>query len=307
MSSSHNVPQTSKASQATTANTKPNRLPAPTLFVGPPSRNASQLSMHNPFPSGNDDTHQFHHSTNTTTNPAQKPPRGKSALKHEFTNEDNKNASKDGAPTTRLQKPSPKSLDARWREMQSTLNEVELTAQNTTHVFGASHAAALQELRTAQIALARAWGRGNEEQRRAAQENGAATSMTSVAPELGAGSSEKFKVAHDLASDRFRANRDRAGTTTSVSTSLSDESDKGSKTTTSAKSQLEEETAQDIRLASERRAANEDYFNKVDAGVKEVVAKLGVVAEAMRGVEGEARSLWSATTDSPTDMRHNKK
>ena len=51
--------------------------------------------------------------------------------------------------------------------------------------------------------------------------------------------------------------------------------------------------------------APEAYFKKVDQGVKEVVEKLEKVAEAMRGVEGESRSLWSnsdrssASTDSP--------
>ena len=59
------------------------------------------------------------------------------------------------------------------------------------------------------------------------------------------------------------------------------------------RSQLEDETAQDIKLAGERRAANEAYFKKVDQGVKEVVEKLEKVAEAMRDVEGESRSLWS--------------
>lgn len=46
--------------------------------------------------------------------------------------------------------------------MQATLAEVELSAFSSTHVFGQAHAAALEELRVAQVELARAWGRGEE-------------------------------------------------------------------------------------------------------------------------------------------------
>ena len=43
--------------------------------------------------------------------------------------------------------------------MQATLAEVELSALSSTHVFGSAHSAALDELREAQIELAKAWGR----------------------------------------------------------------------------------------------------------------------------------------------------
>ena len=44
--------------------------------------------------------------------------------------------------------------------MQATLAEVELSAFSSTHVFGSAHSAALEELREAQIELAKAWGKG---------------------------------------------------------------------------------------------------------------------------------------------------
>lgn len=44
--------------------------------------------------------------------------------------------------------------------MQATLAEVELSAFSSTHLFGPAHSAALDELREAQIGLAKAWGRG---------------------------------------------------------------------------------------------------------------------------------------------------
>lgn len=169
--------------------------------------------------------------------------------------------------------------------MQSTLNEVELTAQSSTHVFGESHARALEDLRNAQIALAKAWGRGNETQAAASGEG---------QPEII--NLNRFKAAEEMVTDRAKATgttRKRADTQASASTTLSDESQLTEDSARSARSQLEDETAQDIKLASERRAANEEYFKKVDQGVKEVVEKLEKVAEAMRGVEVESRSLWS--------------
>lgn len=51
--------------------------------------------------------------------------------------------------------------------MQATLAEVELSAFSSTHVFGSAHSAALEELREAQIALARAWGRGEADEEQA--------------------------------------------------------------------------------------------------------------------------------------------
>lgn len=47
--------------------------------------------------------------------------------------------------------------------MQATLADVEMNAFNSTHVFGAAHSAALDELREAQIQLAQAWGRSGTE------------------------------------------------------------------------------------------------------------------------------------------------
>ena len=258
-----------------TANTKPNRLPAPTLFVGPPSRNASQLSV-------------SRQGIDTGTKTRDPLTRQRTALGRSAESTSGKDAG------SGLRKASDKEAEAKWREMQSTLNEVELSAQSSTHVFGASHAAALDELRRAQVELARAWGRGNEDK----------ASQTAAENEARGEDINRFGNADEIARDRAQIGvprRARGDTETSASTVLSDES--GSTATGGARSQLEDETAQDIRLASERRAANEAYFRKVDEGVKEVVAKLEVVAEAMRGVEGESRSLWSQSTRSSGSER----
>ena len=55
-------------------------------------------------------------------------------------------------------------MDALWAKMQLTLEEVELSALGSTHIFGTAHNTALEELRDAQIALAKAWGRGEADE-----------------------------------------------------------------------------------------------------------------------------------------------
>ncbi|KXT11555.1 hypothetical protein AC579_10332 [Pseudocercospora musae] len=240
-----------------TANVKPSRLPAPTLFVGPPSRNASHLSI---------SRQQTHESSSNARD---------TRRRHFETtggNDDEKSTANTTRPfPTAVKKASERSIEAKWKEIQSTLNEVEVTALSSTHVFGEEHSRALDELGKAQVELARAWGRGNQDR------------------EYGGGGG--FRGAEEIARERrdVGGGRKRAGTGGSASTALSDEtrSNRGG-------GSLEDETAQDIRLASERRAANEAYFKKVEGGVRDVVKKLEVVAEAMRGVEAESRSLWSS-------------
>lgn len=269
-----------------TANTKPNRLPAPLLFVGPPSRNASSLSVSRQTGDAN------------SLKPSRDPLIGhRSTLSRTLLHENGRPTSLTEAgkdKPTPLTKPDDNTIDTKWKEMQATLNEVELTAQSSTHVFGASHGAALDDLRRAQIELARAWARGNEDK------------DSDLDPQDTDINIQRFRGAEDLAVDSsFKGGRPRGSTMDSASTALSDES----VSTTEGPAgdggmhggrrgngtQQEDETAQDIRLASERRAANEAYFRKVDGSVKDVVAKLQVVAEAMREAEGESRSLWSGS------------
>lgn len=129
-------------SSASTSSPHPQRAPPPSLFLGPPSRNASNISLQTPAPQ-----------PASTRAP---PLSSRSARGPDPTS----------APPGRTppQPPQPSRTegdrtDALWAEMQATLAEVELSAFSSTHVFGAAHSAALEELREAQIALAKAWGR----------------------------------------------------------------------------------------------------------------------------------------------------
>ena len=67
------------------------------------------------------------------------------------------------------------------------------------------------------------------------------------------------------------------------------------------KNELEEETEHDILLAKKRREANDRYFQKVNAGVLDVVAKLEEVAKAMKGVEMESREIWGEPNSASGD------
>lgn len=176
--------------------------------------------------------------------------------------------------------------------MQSTLNEVELTAQSSTHVFGESHAKALDALRDAQIALAYAWGRGNEE---SGMLN--SVSLDNTISQFSMDGERRQSAASSTGGHgESRRTRPRADTQASMSTVLSDESVRSDDTARESKVQMEDETAEDIRRASERRGKNEEYFRMVEKSVGDVVGKLDIVAEAMRGVEAESRSLWSGSS-----------
>jgi hypothetical protein len=153
--------------------------------------------------------------------------------------------------------------------MQNTLEEVELSAIKGPGmtVFGSEHSRALDELRRAQIDLAKAWARSEAEESGQfvkERESASGTDATDM-----------------LASDR-RANELGGMGSPSVSATGS----------TVERTRLEEETEKDIELSRKRREANDRYFEKVNKGVLEVVKKLEEVARAMKGVEVESKEIW---------------
>jgi len=254
------------------------REPPPALFLGPPSQNASHVSLPgilaNPVP---------------PVNPSQRAPllRQRSQLVPPRTNLDGPADAAPGAGLPRNTLPHQRQAsegqkqadrtDALWAEMQITLEEVELSAVNGTHVFGPEHSEALEGLRTAQIALAQAWARSEadeavevaDKESKVARSTGLLVSEGKSVPDGTDGAGAK-STAH--------SSSDRPG-----SSRLGAEKN-GSK--------LEEETEADILLARKRREANDRYFQRVNGGVLEVVAKLEEVAAAMRAVEQESRDIW---------------
>ncbi|KIW05202.1 uncharacterized protein PV09_03746 [Verruconis gallopava] len=249
------------------SSTKPriSRLPAPSLFVGPPSRNASNLSLTSPKEGG---------SSSAKPLSRQRSRLGQSSEVHDVPSspvESNTSGGLSRHPTVQIstwEGVSNERTDALWAEMQNTLEEVELNATSGTHVFGPGHSRALEELRTAQIALAQAWAKSEADEDQ--------TGSTSATAHSGsAGATNPINTVDSLSGDRANKLGQVAATQPA-----------GSKT------QLEEDTEKDIALARQRREANDRYFERVNQGVLEVVKKLEVVAKAMKDVEVESKEIW---------------
>jgi hypothetical protein len=177
--------------------------------------------------------------------------------------------------------------DALWAEMQSTLEEVELSAANGTHVFGPEHSKALEELRAAQIGLAQAWARSEADEVVESRDQ----------------ESRGGRVAGMLGSEG-RSALDTLGTEARGSTigSSGRPGSSGAAAPVRMGSKLEQETEADILLARRRREANDKYFQRVNGGVLDVVAKLEEVAVAMRAVEQESRDIWGENESDGTSL-----
>lgn len=177
--------------------------------------------------------------------------------------------------------------DALWAEMQATLEEVELSASGGTHIFGPDHERKLSELRMAQIALAQAWARSEADDAIGTTGGGNAKSAAAdaegaAAPADGAGKGEGTGGA---ATD--------GGAKSSAGTGSGRPGSSGAGGPGGLGAKLEEETEVDILLARKRREANDRYFQRVNQGVLDVVAKLEEVAIAMRAVEQESKDIWA--------------
>lgn len=178
--------------------------------------------------------------------------------------------------------------DALWAEMQATLEEVELSASGGTHVFGPDHDRKLAELRAAQITLAQAWARSEaddviETGREAVEASGG----------------EELRRSRGTA-DPPKGTTDAADTVKSTAGTNSAPGAGGSGAGVDRlEAKLEEETEVDILLARKRREANDQYFQRVNRGVLDVVAKLGEVAVAMKEVGQESRDIWGENESTP--------
>ncbi|KAI8934255.1 hypothetical protein NX059_008997 [Plenodomus lindquistii] len=262
--------------------TQSNRLPAPALFVGPPSRNASNTSLLPPGGDSRDPTRAPLVRQRSLLSPESKRPLPPTTGNQYDGDNLTLTTSNPSAPFQRRQRAQSQAAEAEassraeavWAEMQNTLEEVELSAIKGPGmtVFGSDHSRALDELRKAQIELAKAWARSEAEEH---EESG-----------------DQQKKSHDikatdLTSQTLANTRDNAATA------------KGDKLFDRIK--LEEETEKDIELSRKRREENDRYFEKVNRGVQEVVVRLEEVAKAMRGVESESKEIWGHGSDGTAD------
>ncbi|OKL58962.1 hypothetical protein UA08_05520 [Talaromyces atroroseus] len=222
------------------------RLPPPSLFQGPPSRNESSNSVQVGLLPGNQ-----------ASASAQRPGAQRTWSRISTTSAAGNRSISPFMTRTMLPKET-ESAEALWQEMQNTLAEVELSAFKGEHVFGEEHSKALEELRIKQLKLAQTWTRHD------AEEVDEKTDDTDQ-PEP---QTQKTGTALD-----------KAGTTDSTATYKA----------------LEAETEKDLQQARKRRQANDQYFERVNNGVLDVVASLEEVAEAMRAVKRESEDIWSDT------------
>lgn len=250
------------------------RLPPPSLFQGPPSRNASNISLVTPGPLPSN------RPPKPTTSGGSKAAPQPAALPRSLSAR---------ARQSQAQTDSDR-LDALWAEMQNTLAEVELSADSGSHVFGSNHGQALEDLRTAQLGLAQAWARteaaeeAHEEQERDHGVGGDGSGEVNSAGAKAAGGGGGILSGDDHEGGGFEKDGTKGGLRPLPEIVAGQDPGKGS---------LEEETEKDIRSARRRREANDRYFERVNTGVLEVVAKLEDVALAMRAVEKESRDIWS--------------
>ncbi|KKK18924.1 hypothetical protein P175DRAFT_0498972 [Aspergillus ochraceoroseus IBT 24754] len=221
------------------------RVPPPALFQGPPSHNASNLSVQPPVPM-------------VVTPGGQAPPR---PLLNR--NRSSKPLDTHGALSPFLSRTQSKGeidgSDALWEEMQSALSDVEVSAAARGHVFGEKHSEALEDLRMKHLWLAQAWARSEAED-------------------------EVVESKPPAAQKPPFAKMDSR--TTGPAGQTPGEADSSSRN-------LDEETEKDILLARDRREANDRYFDRVNNGVLDVVAKLEEIAQAMRTMETESKDIWS--------------
>lgn len=171
--------------------------------------------------------------------------------------------------------------------MQSTLEEVELSAVSGTHVFGQEHAKALEGLRTAQIELAQAWARSEADD----VVESADRESKGLSGGRGMTLGSEGKSLLDTGGSTVQSGSARPGSSGNAAAPLGGEA---------MGTQLEEETQADILLARKRREANDKYFQRVNEGVLDVVAKLEEVAKAMKAVEQESRDIWGENESART-------
>ncbi|KAJ5799213.1 uncharacterized protein N7518_001281 [Penicillium psychrosexuale] len=245
-------------------NPNPQRLPPPALFQGPPSHNTSNISL--PAPPA---------TSPLATASGQPPPlnRNRSSRLAESANTE-KSSLLSPFVSRRASKHDVDGSDAIWQEMQNALSEVELSAVTSENVFGAKHSEALEDLRMKQLKLAQAWARSEADD-------------------------EVVDPGHSGAEEASgKASLERRGIEDETATEASAGQGSVSYRT------LDDETEKDIRLARKRREANDRYFDRVNQGVLDVVAKLEEVSQAMRTVERESKDIWSdsdsVTTTAPS-------
>lgn len=166
--------------------------------------------------------------------------------------------------------------DALWAEMQATLEDIELSASGGTYVFGPGHSQKLFELRSAQIGLAQAWARSEADEMtirdKIASSNEGGDLQGTLTDSAYSNVGDGLDQVRRLPYEGHGFQNERVGLSELDPTGISE---------------------MDVVLGRKRREANDKYFQKVNNGVIDVVAKLEDVTMAMHAVEQEGKHVWS--------------
>jgi hypothetical protein len=188
--------------------------------------------------------------------------------------------------------------------MQATLEAVELSAAGSTagpRVFGPDHERKLDGLRAAQIALAQAWARSEADEAIETVAGGLGGTEGGVGSDgvgVGAaGRSDALGGGGGSGTDGGAGAKSTAGTASAARPGSSGIGGGGGQDK-SGTAKMQEETEVDILLARKRREANDRYFQRVNQGVLDVVAKLEEVATSMKAVEQESKDIWGDEAES---------
>ena len=258
------------------------REPPPSLFLGPPSQNASHVTI----PGIAQPTLISSNSLNPSRAPLIRQRSARAPARLDTGPDVATAALPRNRQNSEIRRQADRT-DAQWAEMQSTLEEVELSAVNGNHVFGPEHSKALDGLRVAQIELAKAWARSE------ADEAVEGTDKESKGFSAAKGT-EGRSLLDTVGTEPGKGSTVRGSTTASAS---------GVPVVERLGSGMKDETEADILLARKRREANDKYFQRVNGGVLDVVAKLEEVAIAMQAVEQESRDIWGETESDATSLR----
>ncbi|KAG6104323.1 hypothetical protein E4U14_005768 [Claviceps sp. LM454 group G7] len=172
--------------------------------------------------------------------------------------------------------PSTAKADALWAEMQNVLEGADMSASGGSNVFSQEHSQKLSDLRSAQIGLAQAWARSE---------------------------ADEVTVMGIRATIAFSGGRDLNSDLTSLVGSGPHQVQR--MRTNDEENLLEPDLTGkpeiDIILGRKRREANDRYFQRVNDGVIDVVAKLKDVTVAMHAVEREGHTKLKTDDDDNDD------
>jgi hypothetical protein len=223
--------------------------------------------------------------------------------------------------TTRSKKPRRGTavLDAHWAALQSTLSDIELSATSTStsnpssssHVFNLAHAQALEELRAAQVELARAWGQTSTFELDATTTGGvkrdknqdieAAESNAGIDNTLTRETQSKEGDVMEREKEDFKSGGSSSSNTDATRLYQAAYSNTTHSNTTHSNTTHSTTTSGDMTQATLLRQTSDTYFTAVKQGVAQVVQKLNVVSKAMREVELQSRDIWGDDDDGDDD------